>query len=130
FGIDDTKLWRKLTKRDRDIVLFGAGEEQIYIRYRSRYGRQRSYYTYYEGAIPWLQRRYEESESESWRERIEQYMRQIPCPKCKGSRLRPESLAVTVGDINIAELTAKSVRDAVAFIHDLSLSDRDMQIAE
>jgi excinuclease ABC subunit A len=130
FGINDSKPWKKLTKTDRETLLYGAGDEQIYIRYRSRYGRQRSYYTYYEGVIPWLQRRYEESESDSARERIEQYMRQIPCPKCKGARLRPESLAVTVGDINIADLTAKSVKSAVEFVNDLQLSDRDTQIAE
>jgi excinuclease ABC subunit A len=130
FGIDGTKPWKKLSKRDRDVVLFGAGDEQIYIRYKSRYGRKRAYYTYYEGVIPWLQRRHEETESEGQRERVEQYMRQIPCPKCDGARLRPESLAVTVGDVNISELTGKSVKDAVAFVHDLQLSERDTQIAE
>ncbi len=130
FGIDPAKPWRKLTKTHREILLFGAGDQQVYIRYRSRYGRKRQYYTYYEGVIPWLQRRHEETESEYARERVEQYMRQIPCPACKGARLRPESLAVTVGEINIAELTAKSVRNAVVFLHDLQLSDRDMQIAE
>ena len=130
FGIDSTKPWRKLSKTHRDILLFGAGDEQVYIRYKSRYGRKRQYYTYYEGVIPWLQRRHEETESEWARERVEQYMREIPCPACKGARLRPESLAVTVGEINIAELTSKSVKDAVAFIHQLQLSDRDQQIAE
>ncbi len=130
FGIDDTKPWKKLAKTHRDILLYGSDDEQIYIRYKSRYGRKRSYYTYYEGAIPWLQRRYEETESEHARERVEQYMRQIPCPACKGARLKPESLAVTVGDINIAELTAMSVADAVEFVHELRLSDRDTQIGE
>jgi excinuclease ABC subunit A len=130
FGIDDTKVWRRLSKTDRETILFGADDEQIFIRYRSRYGRQRSYYTYYEGIIPWLQRRYEESESDSARERIEQYMRQIPCPKCQGARLKPESLAVTVGGISIAELTSKSVKDAVAFVGELQLTDRESQIAE
>ena len=130
FTIDATKPWRKLTKTHRDVLLFGAGEEQVYIRYKSRYGRKRQYYTYYEGVIPWLQRRHAETESEYARERVEQYMREIPCPACKGARLRPESLAVTVGGINIAELTRKSVKDAVAFVHAIDLSDRDMQIAE
>jgi excinuclease ABC subunit A len=130
FGIDSTKPWRKLSKTHRDILLYGAGDEQVYIRYKSRYGRKRQYYTYYEGVIPWLQRRHEETESEWARERVEQYMREIPCPACKGARLRPESLAVTVGGINIAELTSKSVKDAVAFIHSLDLSERDQQIAE
>ncbi len=130
FSIDPAKPWKKLTKAHRDILLFGAGDQQVYIRYRSRYGRKRQYYTYYEGVIPWLQRRYDETESEGARERVEQYMRQIPCPACKGARLKPESLAVTVGGINIAELTAKSVRDAVALVREIDLSERDMQIAE
>ena len=130
FGIDASKPWRKLSKTHKDVLLYGAGDQQVYIRYRSRYGRKRQYYTYYEGVIPWLQRRHEETESEHARERVEQYMRQIPCPACKGARLRPESLAVTVGGINIAELTAKSVKDAVVFVRELELSDRDMQIAE
>jgi excinuclease ABC subunit A len=130
FGIDASKPWRKISKTHKDVLLYGAGDQQVYIRYRSRYGRKRQYYTYYEGVIPWLQRRHEETESEHARERVEQYMRQIPCPACKGARLRPESLAVTVGGINIAELTAKSVKDAVVFVRELELSDRDMQIAE
>jgi excinuclease ABC subunit A len=130
FGIDATKPWKKLSKTHRDILLFGSGEEQVYIRYKSRYGRKRSYYTYYEGIIPWLQRRHEETESEWAREKVEQYMRQIPCPVCKGSRLKPESLAVTVGGINIAELCAMSVRKAVVFMDGFELNDRERHIAE
>ncbi|MEX2537762.1 MAG: excinuclease ABC subunit UvrA [Actinomycetota bacterium] len=130
FGIDETRPWKKLSKSHRDILLFGSDEEQIYIRYKSRYGRKRSYYTYYEGVIPWLQRRYEETESDHARERVEQYMRQVPCPACKGARLKPESLAVTVGGVHISELTARSVQKAVIFINELELSDRDQQIAE
>ena len=130
FGIDPTKPWRKLSKTHRDILLYGAGDEQVYIRYRSRYGRKRQYYTYYEGVIPWLRRRHEETESEHARERVEQYMREIPCPACKGARLRPESLAVTVGGINIAELTSRSVKGALEFLRDLELSERDARIAE
>jgi excinuclease ABC subunit A len=130
FGIDPSKPWRKLSKTHRDILLFGAGEEQIYIRYKSRYGRRRAYYTYYEGVMTWLQRRHEETESEWAREKTEAYMREIPCPTCKGARLKPESLAVTVGGINIAEITAKSVKSALAFIDDVRLSEREAQIAE
>jgi excinuclease ABC subunit A len=130
FKIDPDTPWKKLAKRDRDILLYGAGDEQVYIKYRSRYGRTRSYYTYYEGVIPWLQRRYEETESDNQRERVEQYMREIPCPKCGGARLRPESLAVTVGGINIAELSSKAVKDALVFVDDLELNDRERHIAE
>jgi excinuclease ABC subunit A len=130
FGIDATKPWKKLTKRDRDVLLFGSGDEQVYIRYKSRYGRKRSYYTYYEGIMGWLQRRHDETESEWAREKVEEYMRQIPCPHCKGARLKPESLAVTVGGASIAELSGKCVRDALAFIADIQLNDRESHIAE
>ena len=130
FGIDATKPWRKLSKRDRDVLLYGSGDEQVYIRYKSRYGRKRSYYTYYEGAMPWLQRRHDETESEWAREKVEEYMREIPCPACKGARLKPESLAVTVGGANIAELCSKAVKDALAFIDTIELNDREGHIAE
>src|SRR4029077_2713262 len=130
FGIDEAKPWKKLSKTHRDILLFCAAEEQIYIRYKSRYGRRRAYYTYYEGVMSWLQRRHEETESEWAREKTEEYMRQIPCPTCKGSRLKPESLAVTVGGINIAELTAMSVKKSLDFIGSYELSERETHIAE
>jgi excinuclease ABC subunit A len=130
FSIDETKAWKKLSKTHRDILLFGSGEEQVYIRYKSRYGRKRSYYTYYEGVIPWLQRRHEETESEYAREKVEQYMREIPCPKCHGARLRPESLAVTIAGANLADLGAMSVKNALSFIGSLELSERETHIAE
>jgi excinuclease ABC subunit A len=130
FGIDDKKPWKKLSKTHKDILLFGSGDEQVYIRYKSRYGRKRSYYTYYEGVIPWLQRRHEETDSEYAREKVEQYMREIPCPSCHGARLRPESLAVTVGGVNISELCGMSVKNALRFIAEFRLSDREVQIGE
>jgi excinuclease ABC subunit A len=130
FKIDSGVPWRRLKDRQRDILLYGSGDEQIHIKYRSRYGRMRSYYTYYEGVIPWLKRRYEESESDAARERIEQYMREIPCPACNGARLRPESLAVKVGGINISALCDRSVRGALEFVDMLELNDREAHIAE
>ena len=80
--------WKKLPKRARDVVLFGSDEE-IYVRYRNRYGRQRSYYTTYEGVLPNLERRHKETDSDAAREKLEQFMREIPCRACKGARLRP-----------------------------------------
>jgi excinuclease ABC subunit A len=130
FGIDGTKPWRKLTKRDKDVLLYGSGDEQVYIRYKSRYGRKRSYYTYYEGVMPWLQRRHDETESEWAREKVEEYMREIPCPGCGGARLKAESLAVTVAGLNIAELSSKAIKDALAFIDTIQLNDREAHIAE
>jgi excinuclease ABC subunit A len=121
--------WRKLPKRARDVVLYGSDEE-IYVRYRNRYGRQRAYYTTYEGVIPNLERRYKETESEAARDKLEQFMREIPCRACKGARLRPETLAVTVGGLNISQLTDLSIRKTLDFLDPIALSEREEMIAE
>ncbi|HEX2032269.1 MAG TPA: excinuclease ABC subunit UvrA [Actinomycetota bacterium] len=123
--------WRRLPASAREVILYGSDRE-IYVRYRNRYGRQRSYYTAYEGVIPNLERRHEETDSDHARWRIEQFMREVPCRACKGARLRPESLAVRVGDLNIAELTAMSISRALAFLDGVEgrLSDRERMIAE
>ncbi|MGW4800453.1 excinuclease ABC subunit UvrA, partial [Nonomuraea sp. NPDC004297] len=105
-------------------------DEQVHVRYSNRYGRQRSYYTTYDGVIPWVQRRHAEAESDATRERFEGYMREIPCPACKGARLKPVSLAVTVAGRSIAEVSAMSIGECARFLAELKLSDRDMQIAE
>ena len=100
-----TTPWRKLTKTQRDAFLYGLGEdEQIYVKYKNRYGRTRAYNTHYEGIVPWLERQHERAESEWAIGKLEQYMREIPCPACKGARLKPESLAVTLGDLNVSQL--------------------------
>ncbi|MGH2682848.1 MAG: excinuclease ABC subunit UvrA, partial [Actinomycetota bacterium] len=123
--------WRKLSSRAQEIILYGS-DRDIYIRYRNRYGRQRAYYTTYEGALPVVERRHDETDSDYARARYEQYMREVPCRACKGARLRPESLAVTVASRNIAELTALSVEEALRFLDDLptKLSDRERMISE
>src|ERR687896_728330 len=116
--------WRKLPKRARDVVLYGSKEE-IYVRYRNRYGRQRAYYTTYEGVIPNLERRYKETDSDAARDKLEQFMRETPCRTCKGARLRPETLAVTVGGLNISQLTDRSIRGSLDFLDALELSERE-----
>ena len=121
--------WRKLSKRARDVVLYGSDEE-VYVRYKNRYGRQRSYYTSYEGVIPNLERRHVETESDAAREKLEQFMRETPCRACKGARLRPETLAVTVGGLNISQLTDRSIRATLEFLDALQLSEREDMIAE
>jgi excinuclease ABC subunit A len=123
--------WRRLSRAARDVLLYGSDEE-IFIRYRNRYGRLRSYHTTYEGVIPNLERRHDETDSDHARSRIEQYMREVPCRTCKGARLRPESLAVTVGERNIAELTSLSVEGTLRFLEKLEaeLSERESMIAE
>jgi excinuclease ABC subunit A len=121
--------WKKLPKKARDVVLWGS-EEEIYVRYKNRYGRTRSYWTTYEGVLPAVGRRHAETESDSQRDKLEQFMREIPCRACGGARLKPETLAVTVGGLNIAQLTDRSIRDTLAFTSTVELSEREHMIAE
>ena len=128
-GIDLDLPFRKLPKAHRDILLLGS-DEQIHVRYKNRYGRQRSYHTTYEGVLANVERRHLETESESQRDKLEQFMREIPCRACGGARLRPETLAVTVAGLNIAQLTQLSIRDTRAFVETIDLSEREHMIAE
>ncbi|GAA3650549.1 excinuclease ABC subunit UvrA [Nonomuraea antimicrobica] len=121
--------WESLPKKAQKSLLYGH-DEQVHVRYSNRYGRQRSYYTTYDGVIPWVQRRHAEAESDAARERFEGYMREIPCPACKGARLKPVTLAVTVAGKSIAEVSGMSIGECAKFLAALKLSDRDMQIAE
>ncbi len=121
--------WKKLTAAQQKAVLYGHPTE-VHVRYRNRYGRERSYYTAYEGVIPFLERRHGEAESDTSRERFEGYMREVPCGVCGGARLKPEVLAVTLGDRSIAEVAALSIGDCAAFLRDLELTDRQQVIAE
>ena len=100
------------------------------VRYKNRYGRQRSYDAKFEGLVPWLQRRHSDAESDAQREQIEGYMREVPCPDCEGSRLAPFSLGVTIDGHSIAEICAMSIGDAAAALNGLKLSERDRMIAE
>jgi excinuclease ABC subunit A len=125
--------WRKLPAKVQKAVLHGVNE-QVHVRYRNRYGRQRSYYANFEGVIPFLERRLEQTESEYMRERYEGYMREVPCPACQGSRLKPEILAVTLehaehGERSIAEVAALSIEEASAFLDGLKLDQRQAMIA-
>ncbi len=130
FGIPMDVPWRKLSKADQKVVLYGSGTKQVHLHYRNRFGRSRSYYTHYEGVVPYLQRRHAEAESDSTREQVEGYMREVPCAECGGARLKPESLAVTVGGLNIFELCNRSIRESMRFVADLKLSERDHLIAD
>src|SRR6476659_7580608 len=102
----------------------------VHVRYRNRYGRERSYNAKYEGFIPYIERRHAEAESDTSRERFAGYMREVPCRVCKGARLKPTSLAVTIGGKNIAELSSMSIDATAAFLGQLELSERERQIAE
>ncbi|MFC6083372.1 excinuclease ABC subunit UvrA [Sphaerisporangium aureirubrum] len=128
-GFDLDTPWERLPKQAQKSLLHGH-DEQVHVRYSNRYGRQRSYYTTFEGVIPWVQRRHAEAESDSSRERYEGFMREIPCPACKGARLKPVSLAVTVSERSIADISGMSIGECAAFLGSLALSERDMHIAE
>ena len=105
------------------------------MRHTNRYGRERSYYTNFEGVRPYIERRHREAESDTSRERFEGFMREVPCPACKGSRLKPVSMAVTLGEkeaggINIADLCHLPINETAEFLAELELSTRERQIAE
>src|ERR1035438_10234617 len=126
FSIDAP--WSRLPSAARKALLYGYGE-QVHVRYKNRYGRERSYYTTFEGAVPYIERRHSEAESDSSRERFAGYMREVPCPTCHGSRLKPISLALTVDGRSIADFCALPIGELAKLLLSLELSDRDMQIA-
>ncbi|WP_192762528.1 excinuclease ABC subunit UvrA [Actinomadura algeriensis] len=128
-GFDLNTPWDELPNKARKAVLNGH-ETQVHVRYKNRYGRTRSYYTAFEGVIPYIQRRHSESESDYSRDKFEGYMREIPCPTCKGARLKPEILSVTMGGMSIAEVAALPIGECAKFLLAMELNDREKQIAE
>jgi len=123
--------WKSLKPEHRRIVLYGSRGGSVLVRYINQQGRSRTYETTYEGAIPALERRYQETDSEHVRASIDRYMRSAPCPACQGRRLRPESLAVTIQGRSIYDVTEMSVCEAAAFLSGLPerLSNRERMIA-
>ena len=121
--------WVKLSQKAKDAILNGY-EYEVHVRYKNRYGRVRNYSTGFEGVIPFVERRHSETDSDYSREKYEAYMRETPCPACKGSRLKPEVLAVTLGGKNIAEICELSIEDCAVFLKDLKLASREAKIAE
>ncbi|HXQ88775.1 MAG TPA: excinuclease ABC subunit UvrA, partial [Solirubrobacterales bacterium] len=129
YGVDVDKPWAQLSKDEKEIFLYGTGEERHHVSYTNRFGRRRSYKVRFEGIVNNLQRRYEETDSESNRERIEGYMAEQPCPACHGARLRPESLAVKVGGLSIAEYSDLSAHAAAEWIRALEMTETERAIA-
>lgn len=121
--------WAGLPQRAKKALLNGH-RTRIEVRYRNRYGRERAYTTAFEGAVPFVRRRHQEAETDSSRERFEGYMREVPCPTCEGTRLKPIVLAVTVQGRSIAEVSAMSISDCADFLRDLRLTAREKTIAE
>jgi excinuclease ABC subunit A len=129
YGVDLETPWYELDRDAQDLYLFGTNGDRIQVTYRNRYGRRRSYATQFEGIVPNLERRYRETESELQREKIEEYMSMVPCPVCKGARLRPESRAVLIGGLGIHEFSALSVRRARAWLQEVDLTEQQRRIA-
>lgn len=132
-GFDMATPWNKLPAKARRAILEGS-TEQVHVKYKNRYGRTRSYYAEFEGVMPFLHRRLEQTESEQMKERYDGYMRDIPCPACGGARLRPEILSVTIssetyGKKSIAEACELSIADCSAFLNSLTLGAREEAIA-
>src|SRR5690554_7703365 len=119
----------RLPEEHLQVLLYGTGTRKYPFEYVNRQGRRRMYESSFEGVVPQLTRRHRESTSAWHRAEIEKYMSSRPCTACGGGRLRPESLAVTVGGKNIVEVTAMSIRDALEFFGNLELSERDRVIA-
>ncbi|NUS52525.1 MAG: excinuclease ABC subunit UvrA [Nocardioidaceae bacterium] len=128
-GFDLNTPWEDLPAKARKSILDGH-PTKVHVRHTNRYGRERSYYTSFEGVRPYIERRHREAESDTSRERFEGFMREVPCPVCRGSRLKPVSMAVTVGGRNIAEVCALPINEAADFLRALELSPRERQIAE
>ncbi|MEZ5156349.1 MAG: excinuclease ABC subunit UvrA [Solirubrobacterales bacterium] len=129
YGIAIDTPWQDLPDADRKLLLEGTGDERHQITYKNRFGRRRSYNARFEGITTGLERRYANTDSEKTRERIEELMALQPCPACGGARLRPESLAVTVGGLSIAEYTQLSATAALEWIGALELTETERAIA-
>ncbi|WP_297783042.1 excinuclease ABC subunit UvrA [Aeromicrobium sp.] len=133
-GFSADTPWGDLSDEVQEAILRGHSTK-VHVRYKNRYGRVRSYYTEFEGAITYLERRHAETESETSKERFEGFMREVPCRVCKGARLKPVILAVTLsstehGPKNIAEVCALSIREAADYLRSLEMTDRESQIGE
>jgi excinuclease ABC subunit A len=128
YEIDLDTPWQDLPEEHRDLFLYGTGGERVYVQYRNRMGRKRSYMLAFEGIVKSLERRHKETDSQQQRERIEEYMSFRPCPACQGARLKPEVLAVTVGERNIHEFTRMSVTRALEFLDSLELTEVEQLI--
>ncbi|MBP6996858.1 MAG: excinuclease ABC subunit UvrA [Phycicoccus sp.] len=128
-GVSMKMPWRGLPQRAQEAILYGR-DHKVHVRYRNRYGRERSYSTGFEGAVPFVQRRHSETESEWSRERYEGYMREVPCPACRGARLKPEVLAILIGGRSIAQVSGLSIKEAATFLDGVDFTAREQQIAE
>ena len=129
-GVEFDAPWETLPPKAQAVFLHGGLGRRVQVRYRNRYGRVRSYNARFEGVIPNLQRLHSETGSDNSRQRIEGYMREVPCAHCGGARLRPLPLAVTIDGRNINDVCTLSIRDAAKLFDEIRLSERDALIAD
>ena len=127
-GFSMTVPWRALPERAKDALLYGQNHK-VHVRYKNRWGRERQYSTGFEGVVTFIERRHAETESDWSKEKYENYMREVPCPVCHGTRLKPEVLAVRVGGRSIAEVCRLPLREARDFLSALELGERERAIA-
>jgi excinuclease ABC subunit A len=130
YGFSTATPFKDLSKAHQKVILHGAGTKKITVDYKNRYGRHRQYSVHYEGIIPYLQRRHTETDSDHQREQLEGYMREVPCPHCDGTRLRPETLAVKIDGYSIADVCGMPIGKAAKTMREVQLSERDRMIAE
>ncbi|MGY1844913.1 excinuclease ABC subunit UvrA [Modestobacter sp. SYSU DS0875] len=128
-GFSMTTPWERLPAKVQKAVLHGS-PDQVHVRYKNRYGRERSYYAAFEGVLPFLERRHEDTDSEFMKDKYEGYMRDVPCPVCHGTRLKPEILAVKLNSRSIAEVTGLSIGEASEWLGALELGEREKVIAD
>lgn len=128
-GFDLDTPWKDLPADVKHAVLYGL-DYKVHVKYRNRWGRERTYSTGFEGAINFIERKREETESEYVADKLNAYMREVPCPKCQGARLKPEVLAVKIGGLSIAELCNLSIEAARDFLRELRLGNQEAQIAK
>ena len=121
--------WNKVAKKVQQLLLYGSGEEKFDYSYENMYGEYKEYHNSFEGVMPLLSRRYRETDSDEMRESYENYMSETLCPVCHGARLKPETLAVTVGNRNIYEVTQLTIRECDDFFVSLELTAREQKIA-
>ncbi|MBI2330153.1 excinuclease ABC subunit UvrA [Candidatus Daviesbacteria bacterium] len=129
-GFDLNVRLGNLSDKNKKILLYGAGAEEFKVSGRNRQGKWTHFYSKFEGLIANLKQRYHESESDFVKAEIEKYMFKEVCPRCKGARLKDEALAITINELNIAEVTSQSITQALDWIKNIKLSNRESQIAE
>jgi excinuclease ABC subunit A len=128
YQVDMSVPWADLPQEIKDIFFYGTKGERLYVSYVNRAGLKRSYMTIFEGIVSNLERRYRDTDSEFMRSHIEEFMTDRPCPACNGARLKPSTLAVTIGGLSIYEISRLSVTSAIAFLHEMELTERERLI--